>query len=295
MNNAVFKLKRFIMRHVGDLRVLALMDDMYRIAALPFAFVIYVVTTRILQRPYFGVWMGSEQGNPLRYPMMRQVVARCMRNHSERGEQSMLQLMEVGAYAGASAIEFASELKDLALTPFRIYSVDPWDAYLDVSNNSRIQYRLMNLNLARGNVLRLFIRNVRYAGVSDVCRQIRGKSEEVLSMIKDQQFDFIYIDGDHAPEAVRRDLYECARLLKPGGYLSGDDLELQMDELDPAFVQKHANSDIALDPKSGKVFHPGVAIAVHEFFGRPVTSYDGFWVVRWNGETYEDVVLPSPS
>jgi predicted O-methyltransferase YrrM len=287
----LYRLKSLIMKKISNIRILSFLDNVYRIVSLPFAFFAYVITTRVLRRPYFGVWMGSGQGNPLRYPMMRRAVTKSATDSNARSENAIFRVMEIGAYAGGSAIEFASALKQADIGQFLVFSVDPWNSYLDVSRNKAIQYRIMNYNLGNGNALRLFIRNVRAAGISEVCRQLRGKAEEILPMLKEHQFGFIYIDGDHAPEAVLKDLQESARLLAPGGYLSGDDLEVQMADADGDFVRDHADRDIAMDEASGKIFHPGVTLAVGEFFGRKISCYDGFWVVRWNGESFEDVDL----
>lgn len=291
MSSLTFKTKRFIMDRVSNITVLSVMDDLYRVVSFPFAWIAYIVTTRILRRPYFGVWMGSEQGSPLRYPKMREAIKRCAVARRQEDPGHSFCALEIGAYAGASSIEFASALMEAGADDALVFSCDPWNAYLDISRNRRIQYRIMNYNLGNGNVLRLFVRNLRAAGVSGMCRQFRGFSQEILPMLRDDQFDFLYIDGDHAPEAVLSELNQSQRLLLPGGYLSGDDLELQMDEAEADFVMSHADSDIALDPKTGRVFHPGVTIAVHQFFGRRISSYNGFWVVRWNGETFEDVIL----
>ncbi len=284
-----------IMKRVSNIELLSRIDAVYRIVSQPFAFFNYVLTTRILKLPYFGIWMESGQGNPLRHSYMREAVKRCA---SERASENRnlgqpFRVLEVGAYAGASAIEFATALREAKVEDFIIYSVDAWDAYLDTQKNNRLQYHLMNFNLARGNVLRLFIRNVRAAGVAQDCRQFRGRSDEILPMLLPEQFDFVYIDADHTPAAVQNDLRQSLRLLKPGGSLSGDDLERQMAELDADFVESHADSDIAMDPKSSRIFHPGVTIAVHNFFGRKVTNYDGFWVVGWTGQEFVDVELPS--
>ena len=280
------------MKYISNFKVLLVLDDIYCIASFPFAWLSYLVKTRIFAQPYFGIWMNSNPGNPLRYPFMRRAVLKCASNNvTEYNENNIFKVMEIGAYAGASTIEFASALKSQRFDNFLIFSVDPWDSYLDINLNKRIQYRLMNHNLSNGNILRLFARNIRFAGVGNFCRQFRGTSDEMLPMIKDQLFDFIYIDGDHTQKSVLADLNAAKRLLKPGGYLSGDDLELQLESLDETFLQLNADYDIALDPASGKVFHPGVTLAVHQFFSRSIACYDGFWVVRWTGKEFEDVEL----
>ena len=61
-----------------------------------------------------------------------------------------------------------------------------------------------------------------------------------------QQFDLIYIDGDHSPEPVRNDLFQAWRALRRGGVLIVDD------------VKHPANLDPAAGPE-GRLY--GVAFA----------------------------------
>jgi hypothetical protein len=50
------------------------------------------------------------------------------------------------------------------------------------------------------------------------------RSPEALSSIKGK-FDFIYVDGDHSYEAVKKDLEASFKLLKRQGVLSGHDID----------------------------------------------------------------------
>ena len=59
---------------------------------------------------------------------------------------------------------------------------------------------------------------------------------------------FIFIDGAHGYEDVKFDIAEARRLVKDGGFICGDDLELQMHEIDPAFAQAHKEEDYLEDP-----------------------------------------------
>jgi hypothetical protein len=118
----------------------------------------------------------------------------------------------------------------------------------------------------------------------------RGRSREVLPYLTGGQFDIVFIDGAHGYEDVKFDIAEAKRLVKDGGLICGDDLELQMHEIDQAFAHAHKEEDYLEDPKSKKYYHPGVAVAVGEAFG-PVTSYTGFWIMRVKGKGYEPVVF----
>ena len=58
---------------------------------------------------------------------------------------------------------------------------------------------------------------------------IQGLSQEVIPQKvntgkwKNESIDIIYIDGDHAPDTIRQDFYNCWPLLKKGGVLIFDD------------------------------------------------------------------------
>ena len=52
---------------------------------------------------------------------------------------------------------------------------------------------------------------------------MRRDSESALSEFEDGSLDFVYIDGNHLYEFVKKDLELSLRKMKPGGYITGDD------------------------------------------------------------------------
>ncbi|HEY1614840.1 MAG TPA: class I SAM-dependent methyltransferase [Rhizomicrobium sp.] len=54
----------------------------------------------------------------------------------------------------------------------------------------------------------------------------RAASTEVLRSFRDESLDFVYIDGDHAYDAVLADLKGAFRVTRPGGHICGDDYSL---------------------------------------------------------------------
>lgn len=54
---------------------------------------------------------------------------------------------------------------------------------------------------------------------------LEGRSQEVLPRLIEagEQFDFIFIDGDHAYDSVRHDLFKARKLLAWGGRIVCDD------------------------------------------------------------------------
>ncbi|MBP8926767.1 MAG: class I SAM-dependent methyltransferase [Pseudomonadales bacterium] len=71
----------------------------------------------------------------------------------------------------------------------------------------------------------------------------RGLSQDVLAGLPDDHLDWIYIDGDHSYEAVKRDLELSFAKVRNGGFIAGDDYQL------------------------GKWWKDGVVRAVNEFIG----------------------------
>ena len=55
----------------------------------------------------------------------------------------------------------------------------------------------------------------------------KGSSLDVLSKFEDNFFDWIYVDGDHRYEFVKKDLDLCYSKIKKNGFITGDDYNHQ--------------------------------------------------------------------
>ena len=83
---------------------------------------------------------------------------------------------------------------------------------------------------------------------------------------------------------------QADRLLVNGGFVCGDDLEMQYDQIDQNRIQDLKTTDYFTDPKTGKAYHPGVTLATYEIFGK-VSSYNGYWIMKKTGLGYQKVNL----
>jgi hypothetical protein len=118
---------------------------------------------------------------------------------------------EVGVWTGnlsATILEFAD--------PAMLYLVDPWAAqpreqYDDPMNKDQDHWDGVHAGVAS-----------RFAGESRV-KIIRDFSVAAASRFPDHFFDWVYIDANHAYEAVYADLRAWAPKVKPGGLLCGHD------------------------------------------------------------------------
>ena len=53
---------------------------------------------------------------------------------------------------------------------------------------------------------------------------LRGTTAEVVDQIPDETLDLVYVDGDHTLRGITVDLIKCYTKVRPGGWLTGDDL-----------------------------------------------------------------------
>ena len=72
-------------------------------------------------------------------------------------------------------------------------------------------------------------------------------------------------------------------LVRTGGVLCGDDLEIQLDGVIQAEVERLKNIQYYRE------YHPGVTLAVGQVFG-PVWAEDGVWAVRRTTDGWERYV-----
>lgn len=246
--------------------------------------------SKIKGRPYFGsMYLAGQTWEERKAPMAALIALECRRRKLEH-----FSLLEVGSWAGNSAIFWAQLIQRERITP-RIVCVDAWLSYIDPTDQDEVNVatRLMDHDLRRGRILRLFLHNVRSAGFEDCIHAFKGKSDDVLPFLKQASFDLIYIDGDHRYSQFMRDLVHAAGLLKVGGVLCGDDYDATLERIDLAHAQAHKERNVTIDPKTKLAYHPGVVLALHEFLGKNFSSFAGFWLSRRREWGWEKIDLSS--
>lgn len=233
-------------------------------------------------QPYFGQVFAASQGSPRRHGYMQNLVA--LECDGRRARP--FRVLEVGSWAGGSAITWADAIKRFNRGEGMVVCVDPWTQYIDPLADERPVYQEMHEALAEETISNLFWHNVRACGHQDLVRIMRGSSDEILPLIKPETFDLVFLDGDHSYHQVLNDLRNAAPLVRPDGILCGDDLELQLAEVDAEICIARSDSDFTVDPRSHESFHPGVTRAVAEFLGE-VSVWEGFWAMRKRGAGWE--------
>ena len=201
-------------------------------------------------------------------------------------------VVEIGSWAGESAILWADAIRDHNEGVGRVVCVDPWLPYFSDTDVDRApKLAQMEDALKNNEIYRLFLHNVRASGHERRVEPQRGKSDDVLPQLGEQEFDLVFVDGLHTYSQVIKDLHNSDRLVRQGGLLCGDDLELQDHEVDRELTRQNKEIDCILDERSNEHYHPGVTLAVSEFFGCEVSAYEGFWLMRKTASGWAKVDL----
>ena len=231
---------------------------------------------KLQNKPYFGFYLMASQTWATRKPYMQSLVKQEILN--SRNDE--FKILEVGSYAGNSATTWAEAIQSSG-KKFKIVCVDRWGSYVK-REDSMINKAPMIMDKALKNdkIFKLFNYNMSAAGISKIVTPIRGESDVILPTLKIDSFNIAFIDGSHYYSNVIKDLKNAEILLKVGGILCGDDLDLQRHEIDINYAETNKEINLVIDPKTKKEFHPGVCIAVYNFFKKPVSAYNGFWAMR---------------
>src|SRR5262249_31684435 len=128
-------------------------------------------------------------------------------------------------------------------------------------------------------------------------RHIRARSEVAMAALETGSFDLIHLDGSHYYDAVSADIRHAIRLVREGGIIAGDDLNVQLPDIAEEKVRQHLQEDCVIE-EDGFFYHPGVTLAVAENFGR-ATRVETCWAVQKQGGAFQPadfrkgtVVLP---
>lgn len=231
-------------------------------------------------KPYFGRQLSAFQSPPVRYALLASLTRYALAG------KARVRILEVGSWAGASAITFGTVIRELGISDSRIICIDQWEQYF-VAEDKSLHYRSMNAAITNGQIQNLFHHNVNACGLRDMVEVKKARSREALPELESAAFDLVYIDGSHKKDDVLYDLEQAKRLVRNGGLICGDDLELLKPQIDSKAHQVvlGQDADFVGDPRTGVSYHPGVTEAIAATFG-DVWQERGLWCVERSSEEW---------
>jgi Methyltransferase domain len=122
---------------------------------------------------------------------------------------------EVGVWQGDGTAAMLRHARPRAL-----FLIDPWEHQSEhrasLYGGEDGQRRLDEVH---ASVLARFAEEIERGQV----KVLRARSDAATAEFDENQLDWAWIDGDHTYDAVKGDLDAFARIVRPGGYLAGDD------------------------------------------------------------------------
>ncbi len=199
-------------------------------------------------------------------------------------------VLEIGSWVGASALSWAQGLKLHNHAKGTVTCLDAWKPFFNRDTHSDDVYVTMEQALSSETAYQLFSHNISTLPPTITSQHLRGKSDNILPLLRENAFDVVFIDGDHAYTPVIKDIKNSLALVKDGGIICGDDLNLQLFQVDKENTVKNAEADFIKDPQTHRNYHPGVTLAVAEIFGE-VSVWGGFWAMQKQGMQWKKVAL----
>lgn len=105
-----------------------------------------------------------------------------------------MRMIEIGSYVGESTSIFCKNFKEvLSIDPFHKDNSEEDNVYLEFIKNMKK------------------FKNIKY---------IRKLSDDAILDLKDEKFDFVYIDGDHLYEQVKKDILNYLSIINLNGFIA---------------------------------------------------------------------------
>jgi len=229
----------------------------------------------LLRKPYFGVYLSAGQTWLTRRGVMRQL----LENELSKINNKDYKILEIGSWAGQSTLLWASVCRKYKRG--KVFCIDTWGAAVNSPKD------MINAT-KKDKIMKLFLHNISVSGLRNLIIPIRGTSNEVFKILKTNEFNFIYIDGDHSYKQFKKDLENYSKLCKVGGIICGDDFEISLSDIDLENARKYSEEDFIKDPKTGRFFHPGIALGIKDVF-KNVNAFNGFWAIKKAKKGWEDI------
>ena len=132
--------------------------------------------------------------------------------------------VELGTYLGKSACYLAERSQE-SCKPINIYTVDIFpdkhlggkDPYLEpkIKNPKKLSFKELAVDYLLS------------AGVLDKIKIIDSLTSDAASLFEPDSVDFLWVDADHSYEGVLKDLTAWFPKMKPRGFISGHDYNIE--------------------------------------------------------------------
>jgi predicted O-methyltransferase YrrM len=120
---------------------------------------------------------------------------------------SNMTMIEIGCYTGESTSFWCNHF-------LKVFAIDPWIDGKGYDDKDIASIKMSNFVEAEfDSRLKKF----------DNFEKIKNFSYNVVDKFEDESIDFIYIDGEHTYEGVKRDIELYQPKIKKGGYIAGHD------------------------------------------------------------------------
>lgn len=137
------------------------------------------------------------------------------------GSTKSMHMIEIGSYIGDSTLVFSEHFSTvLAIDPY----IDDYDATDDVCNYAPFQEVYYEFIYRTKDVRNIhLLRKTSDEGVEAIKNAAKEIDPINLEEHNLRAFDFIYIDGMHTYEQVKKDIQNYLPFLKKGGFIGGHD------------------------------------------------------------------------
>lgn len=129
-------------------------------------------------------------------------------------------IVELGVWRGCSITYLGSELKRLGKTGVRVFGVDNFVGGDDTPD----VYSGIRSIIKDGDVFNECQTNVRECGVDRIVKLIREDTVKASEWFADGTVDFLFIDSNHTPECLRKELRVWLPKLKAPTWIAGHDI-----------------------------------------------------------------------
>jgi predicted O-methyltransferase YrrM len=153
--------------------------------------------------------VAQEVGWPLEYTTTKGLVPYINRIRSED-----LKGIEIGTGRGEGSYLLLEKCSKLN----KLYTIDPFKEYMDWVGIIEQKYQEKFEEIAKTNLSEFGSR----------AELVKKSSDDAVSMFEDNGMDFIFIDGDHSAEQVKKDCDNYYPKLKVGGIFAVHDTNLNM-------------------------------------------------------------------